>query len=55
MGAVEGIKVLAGIERPLLGRMVICDLREMNFRMVELKKNPECAVCNSTGEPPVPR
>ena len=55
LGAVEGIKVLAGMERVLAGRMVICDLGEMNFRTVELKKNPECAVCNSTGEAPVPR
>ena len=55
LGAVEAIKVLAGIGRPLLGRMVICDLREMNFRTVELKKNPRCVVCNSTGETPVVR
>ena len=55
LGAVEAIKVLAGIGKTLAGRMVICDLGEMNFRTVELKKNPECAVCNSTGEAPVPR
>jgi adenylyltransferase/sulfurtransferase len=45
LGAVEAIKVLAGIGRPLLGRMVICDLGEMNFRTVELKRRRDCEVC----------
>jgi molybdopterin/thiamine biosynthesis adenylyltransferase len=47
LGAVEAIKVLAGIERPLLGRMVICDLREMEFRTVEIKRRRDCAVCGA--------
>jgi molybdopterin/thiamine biosynthesis adenylyltransferase len=45
LGAVEAIKVLAGIGRSLAGRMVICDLGEMNFRTVEIKKRSDCAVC----------
>ncbi len=55
LGAVEAIKVLAGMGKILEGRMLLCDLEEMSFRMVELKKNGNCAVCKTTGEVPVPR
>jgi molybdopterin-synthase adenylyltransferase len=47
MGAVEAIKVLAGIGRPMAGRMVICDLGEMSFRMVKIVRRNDCAVCCS--------
>ena len=47
MGAVEAIKVLVGIGKPLAGRMLICDLREMNFRTVEIARRSDCAVCSS--------
>ena len=55
LGALEVVKVVAGMGRTLCGRMVLCDLGEMDFRTVELKKNSECAVCKTTGEAPVPR
>src|SRR6266550_3449293 len=38
LGAVEAIKVLGGFGKLLEGRMVICDLREMNFRTVEIAR-----------------
>jgi molybdopterin/thiamine biosynthesis adenylyltransferase len=52
LGAVEAIKVIAGIGEALAGRMVICDLREMNFRTVEIGRRKDCAVCSSTAPLP---
>ena len=45
LGTVEVIKVLAGLGEPLLGQMLTCDLRDMTFRKVTLRRNPECDVC----------
>ena len=40
----EAIKLLTGIEEPLLGRLQIYDA-EMNWRQLKLRKDPNCAVC----------
>ncbi len=45
LAAVEAIKVLSGLGEPLLGRLLVADLRDMSFRTVKLKRNPRCAVC----------
>jgi molybdopterin/thiamine biosynthesis adenylyltransferase len=45
LGAVEVIKVLAGLGEPLAGRMLLCDLTDMSFRRVTLKRRPGCPVC----------
>ncbi len=45
LGAVEAVKVLCGIGEPLLGRMLLCDLREMSFRTARLSRDPSCPVC----------
>lgn len=47
LGAMETIKVLAGLGEPLRGKMLICDLRDMTFRTTILKRNPSCQVCVS--------
>ncbi len=41
----EVIKVLAGLGAPLAGRMLLGDLRAMQFRTVELRRRPDCVVC----------
>ncbi|MFB7123898.1 adenylyltransferase/sulfurtransferase MoeZ [Kitasatospora xanthocidica] len=41
----EAIKLLAGIGEPLLGRLMIYDALEMNYRQVKVRKDPNCAVC----------
>lgn len=46
LGAAEAIKVLAGVGEPLLGRMLVGDLREMTFRTVRLSRNPRCQACS---------
>jgi molybdopterin-synthase adenylyltransferase len=49
LGAMEIIKLLSGLgERPR-GRMLVGDLRTMEFRNVQLRRNPECAVCGKCG------
>lgn len=45
LGAIEIIKLLAGLGQPLVGRMLVCDLAAMSFRTIELKRNEDCAVC----------
>jgi len=44
-GAMEAIKVIAGLGQPLLGRLLTCDLRDMTFRVRTISKNPKCPVC----------
>jgi molybdopterin/thiamine biosynthesis adenylyltransferase len=47
LGAMEAIKVLAGLGEPLLGQMLIADLRDMTFRKVAVTRRPGCPVCGS--------
>jgi molybdopterin-synthase adenylyltransferase len=48
LGAMEAIKVLAGLGEPLQGRMLTCDLRDMTFRTVTVHRRPDCAVCGGS-------
>jgi adenylyltransferase/sulfurtransferase len=41
----EVIKVLAGIGTPLVGRLLLFDALDMQFRTLKLRKNPDCPVC----------
>ena len=43
--AMEAIKLLAGIEGSLKGRLMVCDFRDMYFTMIEIFKRSECPVC----------
>lgn len=45
LGAMEGIKLLAGLGQPLLGRLLTCDLRTMSFRTVRTARRQDCGVC----------
>ena len=45
LGAVEAIKLIAGFGTPLAGRMLIADLRTMEFRQIQLRRRADCAVC----------
>ena len=45
MEAMEAIKIIAGFGKPLLGKMVRIDLRDMTFDIFNLARNPNCAVC----------
>src|SRR3954462_5340187 len=41
----EAIKVLTGTGEPLVGRLMIYDALEMQYRQVKVRKDPDCAVC----------
>jgi molybdopterin/thiamine biosynthesis adenylyltransferase len=45
LGAMEAIKVLAGLGEPLFGRLLLGDLRTMQFRQVHVSRRRDCAVC----------
>jgi sulfur-carrier protein adenylyltransferase/sulfurtransferase len=41
----EAIKLLTGIGEPLVGRLMIYDALEMQYRQVKVRKDPDCALC----------
>jgi molybdopterin/thiamine biosynthesis adenylyltransferase/rhodanese-related sulfurtransferase len=41
----EAIKVLTGIGEPLVGRLMVYDALEMSYRAINVRKDPDCAVC----------
>ncbi|HEX4048956.1 MAG TPA: molybdopterin-synthase adenylyltransferase MoeB [Elusimicrobiota bacterium] len=55
MQAIETIKLLLGIGRPLVGRLMLYDALEQSWRTLKVKKNPACPVCgeNPTIKAPI--
>jgi molybdopterin/thiamine biosynthesis adenylyltransferase len=49
LGALEAIKVLAGLGEPLVGKMLVCDLADMSFRKIQLRRDEHCPVCKGCG------
>ncbi len=45
--ALEAIKLLLGIGEPLIGRLVLFDALRLQFREVELRKDPDCPLCGA--------
>jgi len=45
--ATEVIKLLTGIGKPLIGRLLMVDALEMNFRTLNVPTNPDCPVCGT--------
>ena len=43
--AMEAIKVLSGKGRPLVGRLLILDAWQMEWREMKLARDPDCPVC----------
>jgi adenylyltransferase/sulfurtransferase len=43
--AVEAIKIITGVGRPLVGRLLLFDALEMDFTSVNLRWDPSCPVC----------
>ncbi|MGH8776394.1 MAG: adenylyltransferase/sulfurtransferase MoeZ [Jiangellaceae bacterium] len=44
----EAIKLLTGVGEPLLGRLMVYDALEMSYRTVNVRRDPECAICGKT-------
>ncbi len=45
--AVEALKLILGIGRPLSGRLMLYDALEQSWRTLTIKKNPGCPVCSA--------
>jgi sulfur-carrier protein adenylyltransferase/sulfurtransferase len=43
--AMEAIKLILGVGRPLIGRLAIFDGLDFEWREVQIRKDPECPVC----------
>ncbi|CAM3478885.1 adenylyltransferase/sulfurtransferase MoeZ [Nocardioides dubius] len=41
----EGIKLLTGAGEPLVGKLMIYDALEMEYRKLKVRKDPNCALC----------
>jgi len=41
----EAIKLLTGIGEPLVGKLMIYDALEMEYRKLRIRKDPNCALC----------
>lgn len=47
LAAMEAIKLIAGFGRPLRNELLVCDLRNMTFRKVRIRRDPSCPVCGA--------
>jgi len=45
--AMEAVKILSGMGRPLVGKLLILDAMTMEWRTMRLKKDPKCKTCSS--------
>lgn len=45
--ATEALKLVAGIGKPLLGRLLLVDALEMSFRSIRVKRDPACPICGT--------
>jgi sulfur-carrier protein adenylyltransferase/sulfurtransferase len=41
----EAIKLLTGIGEPLVGKLMVYDALEMEYRKIKVRKDPNCALC----------
>jgi len=46
--AIETIKLLLGIGKPLIGRLLLYDALQMRFRELTLRRDPACPLCGDT-------
>jgi molybdopterin/thiamine biosynthesis adenylyltransferase len=46
--AMEAIKVISGVGKTLVGRLLIVDAWSMEWREMKLAKDPACPVCNNS-------
>jgi adenylyltransferase/sulfurtransferase len=44
--ALETLKVLTGIGRPLVGRLLVFDGLTLEWRTLRLRRDPACPVCS---------
>jgi len=47
LAAIEVIKLITGIGEPLTDRLLVCEFREMGFRVFRTKRRAGCPVCDA--------
>jgi molybdopterin/thiamine biosynthesis adenylyltransferase/rhodanese-related sulfurtransferase len=50
--AMETIKVLLGIGESLVGRLLVYDALDEDFRILSVRRDPSCPACSDEGRPP---
>jgi len=45
IGAMEAIKVITGLGKPLYGQLLVYELENLSFRKLKLRRNPDCFEC----------
>lgn len=51
----EAVRIVTGREAKLGNKLLYVDLRELDFRIIEMQRTPTCAVCGFSSEvPPLP-
>lgn len=48
MQAAEALKILARVGEPLTGRLLLADIRTMQFNEIRVRRNPRCPHCGAT-------
>ncbi|HZS38318.1 MAG TPA: ThiF family adenylyltransferase, partial [Polyangia bacterium] len=48
--ATEAVKLILGIGKPLIGRLMQYDALNMKFREFKLPRNPKCVTCSERGK-----
>jgi adenylyltransferase/sulfurtransferase len=43
--AVEAIKLILGVGKPMIGRLLLFNALDLSFKELRLRKNPECPIC----------
>ncbi len=51
--AMEAIKVLLGIGEPLVGKLLTYDALTEDFRLLRVRRNPDCPACADEDKPPL--
>jgi len=49
--AMEAIKLIAGINNSLKGKLLVCDFKHMEFSIIDVLKRPNCSACSMEAEP----
>jgi adenylyltransferase/sulfurtransferase len=46
MQALQGVKIILNLGEQLIGKLMIIDALDLNFKTVQLNKDKHCPICN---------
>ncbi|MCS7367003.1 MAG: HesA/MoeB/ThiF family protein [archaeon YNP-WB-062] len=52
--AMEAIKIIAGINETLKGKLLVCDFKTMEFHKIEVRRRENCPACAGGGRMDIP-